>query len=102
MAKLVALYRMPKNTEAFDRYYYGTHVPIARLVPGLKKYDVSNGPVGSPTGASDYHLVATLYFDSIADIHAGLASAEGQAAAADLANFADGGVELLMFDTHDV
>jgi uncharacterized protein (TIGR02118 family) len=52
-------------------------------------------------GPSEIHLVATLYFDSLSAVKAGLASAQGQAAA-DLANFADGGAELYFFDTKDV
>jgi uncharacterized protein (TIGR02118 family) len=46
--------------------------------------------------------VATLQFDSVADIQSALASAQGQATAADLGNFADGGVDLLIFDTVEV
>jgi uncharacterized protein (TIGR02118 family) len=34
------------------------------------------------------HLVAELEFDTMADLQAGMASPEGQAAAADLQNFA--------------
>jgi uncharacterized protein (TIGR02118 family) len=45
------------------------------------------------------HLVAILEFDSMADLGAALASSEGQAAAADLPNFASGGVTLLMYDS---
>ena len=56
----------------------------------------------APAGASDIHLVATLHFDSIDAVKAALGSAEGKAAAGDLANFADGGVELYFFDTKDV
>jgi uncharacterized protein (TIGR02118 family) len=47
-------------------------------------------------------LVATLHFDSIEAIKSGLSSSDGQAAAADLGNFADGGVDLVFFDTKDV
>ena len=38
----------------------------------------------------------------MADLEAALASPVGQATAADLANFADGGVDLMMFDTTDL
>lgn len=38
----------------------------------------------------------------MADIQVALASSEGRATAADLANFASGGVELLMFDTRTI
>ncbi len=102
MAKLLALYKTPKDAAAFDRYYFANHVPLAKTIPGLRKYEVTDGGVGMPEGPSGYHLVATLHFDSLADIQAGFASPEGQKAAADLGNFADGGVELLVFDTKEV
>ena len=78
------------------------HVPLAKKIPGLKKYDISTGAIGTPAGASDVHLVATLHFDSLDALKAGLGSAEGKAAAGDLANFADGGADLFFFDTKDV
>lgn len=102
MAKLVVIYREPKDPAAFDAYYAATHVPLAQKIPGVKRFDVSTGPVTGPKGNTDVHLVATLYFGSLADLKAGLASPEGQAAAADLANFADGGVELLMFESRAI
>ena len=102
MARLVVLYKTPKNAEAFDKHYTSTHIPLAKKVPGLKKYDISQGPVGAPAGPSGIHLVATLSFDSMDALKAGMSSPEGQAAAGDLANFADGGADLYMFDTKDV
>lgn len=79
MAKLVALYRTPKDPAAFDQYYFSTHVPLAKKIPGLRKYDVSDGTTLSPEGPSNFHLVATLHFDSLDAIKAGLGSPEGQA-----------------------
>ncbi len=102
MARLVVLYRTPKDASAFDKYYFETHVPIAKKIPGLRKYEVSEGPVGTPGGPSAFHLVATLHFDDLAAIQSGSASAEGQAARADLQNFATGGADLLMFDSSEV
>ena len=102
MAMLVALYKKPADAAAFDAYYYSTHVPKAKKVPGLRRYDVSSGPVASAASESPYHLVALLEFDSLAAIQAGLGSPEGKATGADLANFAQAGVELLMFDTKAV
>ncbi len=98
MATLLVLYKTPADPAAFDRYYAETHIPLAKKVPGLRSYRVSKGGVGSPAGASNIHLVATLTFDSMAALQAGLTSPEGGAAAGDLANFASGGVDLLMFD----
>jgi len=58
MAKLVVLYKMPKDPEAFNSYYAATHIPIARKIPGLRGYDVSRGVVATPAGPSEVHLLA--------------------------------------------
>jgi len=102
MAKLIAMYKTPASAEAFDAYYYSTHVPIAKKVPGLRSYEVSTGGVGTPAGPSGYHLIALLGFDSMAAIQQALGSPEGAAAAADLGNFAQAGVELLICDTKEI
>ena len=87
MARLLVIYKTPKDAAAFDKHYFGTHVPIAKKIPGLRKYEVSQGPVASPTGPSGFHLVATLHFDDMGAIQRAFASAEGQAAAADVQTF---------------
>jgi uncharacterized protein (TIGR02118 family) len=102
MAQVLVLYKTPTDSAAFDTYYAQTHIPLVRTIPGLRKYEISQGAVATPAGPSDIHLVATLTFDSMAAIQAGFGSAEGQAAAGDLPNFASGGVDLLMFDTKEL
>jgi uncharacterized protein (TIGR02118 family) len=102
MASLVVLYKTPKDAAAFDKYYAETHIPIAKKIPGLKRYEVSRGPVASPGGATGVHLVATLTFDSMAAIESAFASAEGQATAADVPIFATGGADMLIFDSVEV
>ena len=98
MAKLIALYKTPADPAAFDAYYHSTHLPLAKTIPGLTGYDISHGPVAGMAGPTGLHLIATLHFASMADIAAAMASSEGQATAADLANFAGAGVEVMMFD----
>jgi uncharacterized protein (TIGR02118 family) len=102
MAKLVALYKKPANPAVFDAYYFSTHLPLAKKIAGLRSYEVNSGAIVTPQGESPYHLIATMSFDSLAAIRQAVASPEGQATAADLANFAQAGVELLIFDTQDV
>jgi uncharacterized protein (TIGR02118 family) len=102
MAELVVIYKTPNDPAAFDKYYAATHIPLAKKLPGLKKYQVSNGGVAGPGGPSGVHLVATLTFESAAAIEAAFASPEGQAAAGDLSNFATGGADIIFFDTRDV
>jgi uncharacterized protein (TIGR02118 family) len=102
MARLVVMYKKPADASAFDAYYANTHIPLAKKIPGLRKYDVSKGPVVTPQGPSDMHLMATLHFDDMAAIQAAFASPEGKATAADLANFASGGAEMVMFEDKTV
>jgi uncharacterized protein (TIGR02118 family) len=98
MARILALYKKPTDVKAFDAYYFAVHVPKAKQIPGLRRYEVSKGIVATPAGGSDLHLIATLHFDDMAAIQAAFVSVEGQATAADIANFASGGVDLLLFD----
>jgi uncharacterized protein (TIGR02118 family) len=58
--------------------------------------------VATPAGPSNNHLIALLHYGDVAAIQKGFASPEGQAAVADVQNFATGGVDILMFDTRPV
>src|SRR5580704_4193504 len=102
MAELVVMYKTPKDTAAFDKHYFEKHVPIAKKIPGLRKYTVSQGPVATPAGPAPFYLIATLTFDNLAAIQAGFGSPEGKAAAADVPTFASGGVDMIMYDTREV
>ncbi len=102
MAQVVVTYKTPKDPAAFDRYYAETHIPLAKKLPCLRKYQVSQGPVVSAAGASGIHLVAILTFDNMAAVQAAFGSAEGKATAADVPKFATGGADIVFFDTKDV
>jgi uncharacterized protein (TIGR02118 family) len=102
MAKVIAMYGTPADTAAFDRYYFDKHVPLAKTIPGLRGYEVTRGPIATMNGPSPYYLIAMLTFDSLVAIQAALKSAEGQATAVDLSNFATGGVELFIAETATV
>ena len=102
MADLVVLYKTPKDPAAFDKYYAETHIPLAKKLPGLRKYKVTKGPVAAPGGPSSLYLIATLTFDDTAAIGAAFASPEGKATAADVPKFASGGVEMYFSETTEV
>ena len=102
MSRILVLYNQPADPAAFDRYYFGTHVPIAKKIPGLRSYTVNSGsPMPMSPGQPPY-LIAVLEFDSMADIQKAVASPEGMAAVADLPNFAQAGATVLAFDTRSV
>ena len=104
MARLMVLYGTPKDAAAFDTYYFETHVPLAKKLPGLRKYEVSQGGVGSPGDDSGVHRIAVLQFDDMAAIQAAFASPEGQATVADVKVFApeEGDAPILLFETRQV
>jgi uncharacterized protein (TIGR02118 family) len=99
MAQLLVLYNQPADPAAFDRYYFETHVPLAKKIPGVRSYVVNSGPANMVTGSISPHLIAEVEFDSMEALQAAMASPEGQAAAADLARFAQAGATLLVFET---
>lgn len=101
MARLLVMYKTPRDAAAFDKHYAERHIPLAKKIPGLRKYEVSKGPVLTPAGPSNYHLAAILQFDDVPAIQTAFASAEGQAAIADVGTFAAGGVDIFLFDTRD-
>jgi uncharacterized protein (TIGR02118 family) len=102
MAKLFIMYKASLDEAAFETHYFEKHVPLAKKIPGVKKYEVSHGPIMTPGGPSNYHLVAILQFDDLAAIQKAFASAEGRAAIADLQTSATAGADIFMFDTRQV
>jgi uncharacterized protein (TIGR02118 family) len=104
MARMVVIYRTPKDVEAFDRHYFQTHIPLAKKLPGLRKYEISRGPVTVMAGPPDVYLVGTVHFDDLDAMKKAFASAEGRATAADRQIYApdDTGVQMFLFDDREV
>lgn len=103
MAQMVVVYKTPSDVDAFDRHYFGVHVALAKKLPGLRKYEVSAGPITMLGSAADTHFVAVLHFDSLAAIRSAFASPEGQACAADRRKLAtDEGFQTFLFDSNEV
>lgn len=86
MARLVANYKTPADVDAFEKHYFETHIPLAKKMPGFKKYEVSRRPVSVIAGAEDIYLVGTVYFDDLDAMQKAFASPEGRACAADRQN----------------
>jgi uncharacterized protein (TIGR02118 family) len=94
MVKAVVLYGPPEDPDAFERYYADTHTALAKAMPGLQRFEAARG-FATPDGrATPYQRIAELTFEDMDALQAGLGSAEGQAAVADIANFATGGVTI--------
>ena len=104
MAQMVVIYKTPDDVDAFDRHYFDVHVPLAKNLAGLRKYEVSAGPITPLGSAADAYFIAVLYFDSLAAIRSAFATPEGQACAADRRKLApeDGSFQTFLFDSKEV
>ena len=101
MAWIVVLHKHPKDPDAYTKHYREVHAPLAKRLPGVRRYEYSSGPVLTPTGESGYHLVALLEFDDMAAIWTALESPEGAEAIADAQVLApqEGDMQVLLVDT---
>lgn len=92
---LFACYSHPADSEAFDRHYAETHSALGLALPGLRSFTGTKpapGPDGTPPA---YYFIAVLAFEDDEALASALAGAEGEAAVADLGNFAGAGVDLM-------
>lgn len=96
--KFVALYGPPADPAAFERYYAETHVPLAHQLPGLGLQRVETALIlGTAQGGfAPYYRITELWLDDVPQLQAAAMSAEGEALVADVANFATGGVTVLV------
>lgn len=97
-AQILVMYKQPTDSAHFDQYYADVHTPLAKQIPGLKSLVIGRSPTSVTDEPSPYYLIAELTFDSMESLGAGMGSAQGKATAADLENFASGGVVILTFE----
>jgi uncharacterized protein (TIGR02118 family) len=86
MARLLVMYDTPSDIEAFERHYHQIHVPLAKQLPGLRRYTVSHDM--TPMIGEAYYLVVTLDWDDMEALGAALASDIGKRTGEDVANLA--------------
>jgi uncharacterized protein (TIGR02118 family) len=96
MHRLLVLYNEPKDPAHFKNYYAETHVPLASRIPGIKnpRYSFDVKPLGP--GKAPF-CIFEADFDSEAALMNGLGSNEGKAVAADIPNYASGGLTMAHF-----
>lgn len=96
MHKLIALYHPPISKAQFRDHLVNVHLPLVAKFPKLRSlrygFDVDGG-----THASPYYAVVECEFDDEGSLRSALASPEGEAAAADVPNYASAGVTIITF-----
>lgn len=99
--RLTVAYNQPSDPDAFFKHYEDVHVGLVKKISELERFEWSK-VVGTPTGETPrYALFAELTFASMDAFGAGLGSAEGQAAAGDVANFAPNGADMYISEVAD-
>jgi uncharacterized protein (TIGR02118 family) len=96
MVKVSVMYvGQPEDADAFDAYYWGTHLPTVQKWPGIRRITVAKGEPGD-----EFYQIADLWFDSRADLDAALASPERNVSAEDVKRFPEfrGQIKRQIFD----
>lgn len=86
---MVVLYRRPDLTrQQFRRHLEQVHAPLAKNLPGLKRYK-QNHVAPDPKRKPGWDAIVELYFDSREAMEAAWDSPQGAASDADLPAFAN-------------
>jgi len=100
MFKLIVLLKKkpPMSDDEFARHWIDVHAPLARKLPGLRRY-VINVVQRPPNREPDYHGAVELWFDDKGSMKKAFSSPEGEATNQDLENFTSG-TRTLFVDEH--
>ena len=92
--KLTILYGHPENADDFEAYHTGTHLPLAAKTSlRLETAKVVADPAG---GEPAFYRIDEIRFDDMEQMAQQMADPDVQAVSADVANFATGGVTMLL------
>jgi uncharacterized protein (TIGR02118 family) len=96
------MYKTPHDAAAFDKHYFEKHIPLPKKIPGLRK--MRSQPQAPWRRLRDRPTITWWHSctTTTSRLFKAFASAEGQAAVADVQTFATGGADIFMFDTRPV
>ena len=92
---LIALYAHPKDADAFDKAYFGEHLPLIKKVPGLLGIEMSKH-TRTLTGGKAPYMIALMKFADKEALKAALNSPEMATAGENLDSFAKDRYTLMM------
>jgi len=94
--KVTVLYGHPKSPEEFEKYYFGTHMPLVAEAKGGRRTETSKCPPAADGSPAPYYRIFEIWFDSQADMTATTATPEWKKVVADVPNYATGGITRLV------
>lgn len=98
-AIVTVIYKAPKDTVAFEKYYADTHIPLvvsSQQEIGFTRAELTRFNSNLDGSKPDRYRQAELYFPSLAAAKKGLATPAFKKVGDDLANFASGGLDGLI------
>ncbi len=99
MAIVTVIYKQPKDTAAFEKYYAETHVPLvgaSQQEIGFTKAELTKFESNLDGSAPALYRQAELYFPSMDALKKGTATPGFKKVGGDLPNFATGGLDGLI------
>jgi uncharacterized protein (TIGR02118 family) len=99
MAIVTVIYKQPKDTAAFEKYYADTHVPLVganQQEIGFTRAELTRFDSNLDGSAPALYRQAELYFPSMDALKKGTATPGFKKVAGDLPNFATGGLDGLI------
>ena len=104
MPKLLVMYPMPTNVDAFERAYAKEHLPMAAPIfaaAGATKV-VFTKLSGSPLGRPAFHRIAEIHFPSQETLQDCVASLAGRDAIAHAHKISSGGPPVVLIGDEEV
>jgi len=99
MAIVTVIYKQPKDTAAFEKYYGETHLPLVganQSEIGFSRAELTRFESNLDGSAPALYRQAELYFPSMAALEKGTATPGFKKVTGDLPNFATGGLDGLI------
>lgn len=86
MIKMLVMYAVPDDKDAFLDYYRNTHLPLVRKIPGVARARYSVSPA-TLQGDAEYFCIFEIEYENAEQMERARGSEEQQRVSADVANY---------------
>jgi uncharacterized protein (TIGR02118 family) len=93
--KLIVIYPVPKDIDAFEKVYQEEHIPMAIEKLAGKTRLVATKAIASPQGTPAFHRIAEIHFPSMDALQACRNSPGGKETAAHAVKISTGGPPII-------
>ena len=99
-AKIIVLFGKPTDPQLFDKKYWEEHIPMAKQMPGLRKYSIHK-VIPPPKGEPAFYQIVELEFDDMPSLKSATASQAGKDSTRHGAQIATGGMTILFAESKE-